>query len=165
MWDVVSHWIYFGLNWPIDWGSGHGHLRWEQPYRSVLSVVIDEKYPLLIDFDCCCRRWTAHIKLYQFTGLHTVLDWHSYEPVFVLGLDTDYAHRIIVCTSTNQKNYCGRILIGYWVLSYSGPCDGERTSNGLRYGSQKHTLNTETGWICSSNLRCLWKLDCGLDFR
>jgi hypothetical protein len=107
----------------------------EQSYGSALSVVINEQYTLVIDFDCCCRKSTAHIKLYWFTGFYTVLDWHSYEPVFVLGLDTDYARRIIVCTSPNQKTNCGRSLIGYWLLSYSEPCDGERTSNGLRFGS------------------------------
>jgi hypothetical protein len=35
----------------------------------------------------------------MFKGLHSALDWHFDELLFVLGLDADCAHRIIVCIS------------------------------------------------------------------
>ena len=50
--------------------------------------------------------------MYKFKGLRSVLDWHSNEPLLVLGLDADCAHRIIVCISVNQRHHGNRIHMG-----------------------------------------------------
>jgi len=50
--------------------------------------------------------------MYKFKWLHSALDWHSNEPLLVLGLDADCAHRVIVCISVNQRSHGGRIHMG-----------------------------------------------------
>ena len=50
--------------------------------------------------------------MYKFKRLRSALDWHSNEPLLVLGLDADCAHRIIVFISANQSFHGGRIYMG-----------------------------------------------------
>jgi len=110
--DLVSHWVYLGLEWLVGGGAGLGFLIWEQPYRFVSRVVIDELYIVSIVSEGRCREGTAHIRMYKFKGLHSVLDWHSNESLLVLGLDADCAHRIIMCISVNQRLHGDRIHMG-----------------------------------------------------
>ena len=41
--------------------------------------------------------------MFKFKGLRSMLDWHFNEPLLVLGLDADCAHRVIVCISATYR--------------------------------------------------------------
>jgi len=47
--------------------------------------------------------------MYKFNRLRSALDWYFGEPLVVLGLDADCAHRIIVCISLDYRLYGSRI--------------------------------------------------------
>jgi len=50
--------------------------------------------------------------MYKFKGLCSALDCHSNQPLLVLGLDADCAHRVIVCISINERFHGGTIHMG-----------------------------------------------------
>jgi hypothetical protein len=50
--------------------------------------------------------------MYMFKGLCSALDWYSDELLFVLGLDADCAHRIIMCISLDYRLYGSWIQMG-----------------------------------------------------
>ena len=95
---VISHWVSLGLIWLVGRGAGFGLLNSEQPYRCVPRVVIDEYYTELIVSQGRCGEGCIYIQRYTLKRLCCKLDWHSNDPLLVLGVDADCAHWIVLPT-------------------------------------------------------------------
>jgi hypothetical protein len=50
--------------------------------------------------------------MYKFKVLYSGLDWHTNEPMLVLGLDADCELTINMCISVNQRFHGRKIHMG-----------------------------------------------------
>ena len=101
--------VHPGLRWLVGRGAGLSVLIWEQPYGCLSLAVLDQYYIVSIVSEGQGAEGTTHIRMYKFKGLCCMLDWHFNEPLLVLTLDADSAHRVIVCISANQRFNGGRV--------------------------------------------------------